>query len=104
MCCKLNRYLSDDEHVDHIDNDKMNDSISNLQILSQKENNQKGRSKSLMTLRCPVCNNEFTKEARNLKNKLASGKEPTCSRTCGGKLSLVTAKNNAPVSALAHNQ
>lgn len=41
MSVKLKRYLKDDEHVDHIDNDKTNDDINNLQILSQTENNQK---------------------------------------------------------------
>lgn len=34
---KLGRRLRPDEHVDHIDEDKANDSISNLQILSPVE-------------------------------------------------------------------
>lgn len=41
MSVKLGRILRDDEHVDHIDNNKLNDCIDNLQILSSKENIKK---------------------------------------------------------------
>lgn len=36
----LGRHLSRDEEVDHIDRNKMNDVISNLQILSREEHNK----------------------------------------------------------------
>jgi hypothetical protein len=94
MSCSLGRYLSNDEHVDHIDNDKMNDVIDNLQILSQKENNQKNKQRTFIELECPICFSKFSKEARNINHKLKSGKTPTCSRRCGGKM----AYKNAPVS------
>lgn len=41
MECFLNRHLSYDEEVDHIDENKLNDSIDNLQILSKSENIKK---------------------------------------------------------------
>lgn len=41
MTVKLGHFISDDLHVDHIDNDKTNDSIDNLQVLTVKENAQK---------------------------------------------------------------
>lgn len=41
MACKLKRYLSPEEQVDHIDNDKTNDTLSNLQILTGTENIRK---------------------------------------------------------------
>ena len=41
MSVKLGRMLLDDEQVDHIDNDKTNDSIENLQLLSPEDNRQK---------------------------------------------------------------
>lgn len=41
MSCELKRYLNRDEQVDHVDNNKLNDIIENLQILSHKENNIK---------------------------------------------------------------
>ena len=41
MSVKLGRMLRDDEQVDHIDNDKTNDSIDNLQLLTPEENRAK---------------------------------------------------------------
>lgn len=38
MSVKLGRKLSRSEQVDHIDEDKTNDSIDNLQVITQKEN------------------------------------------------------------------
>lgn len=37
----LGRELLPDEHVDHVDNDPLNDVVENLQILSPAENNRK---------------------------------------------------------------
>lgn len=91
MSVNLKRFLNRDEHVDHIDNDKLNDNITNLQILSPKENNIK-KNKNLgifkandITLICPVCEESFTRPSRNIKHKMSKGKTPTCSRVCGGK-------------------
>lgn len=39
---KINRRLSSNETVDHIDNDKTNDAPDNLQVLSRAENAKKG--------------------------------------------------------------
>ena len=41
MSVYLGRFLDKDEEVDHIDNDKTNDSFNNLQILSKIENIRK---------------------------------------------------------------
>jgi hypothetical protein len=38
MCVNLGRYLLPNEHVDHINEDKTDDRIENLQILSPNEN------------------------------------------------------------------
>jgi len=46
MCLKENRLLSSDEEVDHIDENPLNDSIDNLQILSKPENHKKHYKKS----------------------------------------------------------
>lgn len=87
MSCSLRRYLLPEEHVDHIDNDKLNDVIGNLQILSQAENNRKSKYKGLFsTFICPICSKEF-----NLDKRQAYGKNnPTCSRKCGGIKSHIT--------------
>ena len=46
MAVKLGRFLTANEQVDHIDNDRTNDSIGNLQLLTASEN----RSKYLDTI------------------------------------------------------
>lgn len=90
MSCKLNRYLLKSEEVDHKDNDKLNDQIDNLQILTREENNIKKREfyniklATDITLTCPNCNTIFTRPSHNIKHKLLKGKTPCCSRKCGG--------------------
>lgn len=96
MCCKENRFLNKDEHVDHIDNNGMNDVIENLQILSPKENNDKKvifygiKLAEDIELECPICGVSFKRPSRNIKHKLQKGKTPCCSRKCGGKFSNLT--------------
>ena len=94
MSTHLGRYLLPEEHVDHIDNDKLNDTISNLQILSLKANNVKEglrRAKKngrwLYSL-CPVCHNVMVKDKRNTQNTgpCNKGKVVSCSRVCSSKL------------------
>lgn len=81
MTVKLGRWLDDAEHVDHKDDDKTNDVVENLQILSQQENNKKSsKNKTYYDFLCPVCFTPFKLEARAAFNK----NNPTCSRRCGG--------------------
>jgi len=88
MSIKLNRFLDKNEHVDHIDNDKTNDNISNLQILTPKENTNKqfGVGQTFLDFKCPECNKLF----KLSKNRCYGKKAPTCSRSCGGKKSRKT--------------
>ena len=41
MSVKLGRFLTDQEEVDHIDNNKTNDDPNNLQILTPEQNREK---------------------------------------------------------------
>lgn len=96
LSVSLKRYLTKEEQVDHIDNDKTNDNINNLQILSLKENVSKSNKKPDVYLICPVCYITFKrtlKQLRGQKHKLKDNKV-CCSRTCGGKYSHITKKNN----------
>lgn len=100
MSCHLNRFLSKTEHVDHIDNNKMNDIIENLQILSSKQNNEKSiiANNKKMIYRnfvCPICSTEFSRPAHNFTYR--PGYQPCCSRKCGGIKS-----HNGPVSPQSH--
>ena len=89
LAVKLGRYLTSDEEVDHIDDDKSNNCISNLQLLSSKENRDKvnhNKGIAMVEYLCPVCEKIFSIEKRNSPLVVKSKKAATCSRTCGGKL------------------
>ena len=86
MSVKEKRFLNQDEQVDHIDGDKTNDSIENLQILSAKENCikhtiQKNITRKMVELQCPYCNNIFTKPLNNSFLQ-KGGKFNCCSKKC----------------------
>ena len=69
------------DNVDHINGDKMDDRIENLQVISGKYNRQKDhKQKEMLILTCPVCGEEFLFEKRNLLSR----PNPCCSRKCGG--------------------
>lgn len=74
MAVKLGRMLREDEQVDHIDNDKTNDDINNLQILSAEENRAKYQESQLHDVhgtssmyhkgcRCDLCK-EYMRKCR----------------------------------------
>ena len=69
------------DEVDHINGDKMDDRIENLQVISKRYNIKKSRVGREMVLRvCPVCGKEFL----FIKGNLSSHPNPCCSRKCGG--------------------
>ena len=79
------RYLTEFEQVDHIDNDKTNDVLTNLQILSPIENIQKSApGRTLFDFVCGWCNTTFQLEARQMHKKRKI--PPCCSRSCSAKL------------------
>lgn len=66
MSVSLGRYLTRQEHVDHIDNDKTNDCLSNLQILTQAENSKKAsKGVSYVYLTCDYCRQVLIKKKDN---------------------------------------
>jgi hypothetical protein len=89
MAVHLNRYLKLEEHVDHIDNNKLNDVIENLQILSSKDNNIKKNAfynltEILIEFECPICKKVFNRSKKNSYKALHLNKKICCSRKCGG--------------------
>lgn len=69
------------DEVDHINNDKMDDRIENLQVISGKLNRNKSKMiKTMIERVCPVCGVTFLFEKRNL----STHPNPCCSRRCGG--------------------
>lgn len=70
-----------EDHVDHINGDKMDDRIENLQVISGYYNRVKDhKHREMVLLKCPVCNKEFLFDKRNLSTR----PNPCCSRRCGG--------------------
>ena len=79
--------ISYGDEIDHINGDKMDDRIENLQIISQKYNRVKDhKHKEMVELICPICGNKFLYEKRNL----STHPNPCCSRKCGGIKSHLT--------------
>ena len=85
----LKRFLEKDEHVDHVDNDKMNDDISNLQILSPQENKVKQEiynakiNPKYIELCCAGCGKIFNYPSRNYRFYTKQGRVKfSCSREC----------------------
>lgn len=77
------------DNIDHINGDKMDDRIENLQVISGEYNRQKDhKTKVMVILQCPICGKEFFFEKRNL----SSHPNPCCSRRCGGIKSHITLK------------
>ena len=75
MAVKLGRFLTDQEEVDHIDNNKTNDDPNNLQILTPEQNREKQRLHYInnvqqkFDLACPYCGKDFTLTERDMKMK-----------------------------------
>lgn len=89
MSVHLKRLLQDFEQVDHINNDRADDRIENLQILKVLENNRKQASTNgckMVEYKCPVCGVHFSVKYSK-SHFILGNKSMTCSRKCGGKSS-----------------
>lgn len=86
----LGRELTDDEVVDHKDENKLNDCLENYQIITTSENNTKyGASiKGWYYFLCPICGNGVKKSLASVQhNKKQNKAGPFCSKSCAGKYS-----------------
>lgn len=88
MCVHLGRKLKRSEEVDHKDEDRLNDDLDNLQILSRKENTRKHakhRGQAWLELRCPSCEVIFQRSKR-ATHLVKGGTFTACGRKCSGRL------------------
>lgn len=93
-CLLLSRYLMENhigrhlltgEHVDHINNDRTDDSLGNLQVLSVADNISKSRKlRKWVKLRCPVCDSAFDRVYNSVQCKLPKY-AVCCSRDCAAR-------------------
>ena len=81
--------MNEDEHVDHKDNNKTNDELYNLQILTFAENSKKEAKRNgrlMVEMLCPCCNNTFIRRSGN--SCLVESKKNTiftCGKSCKKK-------------------
>lgn len=91
MEVKLQRYLSEDEEIHHIDGNITNNSIDNLQILLGKTHRQQHTKYHSEYWICAYCDKLFEVSAKQVGERtrnLRCGrtiKGPYCSRSCNGK-------------------
>jgi hypothetical protein len=88
----LGRLLTSDEVVHHKDKNKHNNTIANLQLLSNEEHSaihSKDNEATPITLVCPACNGVFSGTKSSVGFKLKHGKTPCCSRKCARSLHTV---------------
>ena len=85
----LNRLLTDDEIVHHINHDKLDNRIENLDVMSRTEHVSlhKSTGRTKVNLKCPWCNSLFNRERRQTHLVKIKNKFTCCSRKCGGKFS-----------------
>lgn len=88
----LGRELTFDETVDHIDEDKTNDDLSNLQVLSRSDNIVKSKVTEWFHFDCPVCGSPTKKLARQVRHNKKQGKAgPFCGKVCARRYQLGSA-------------
>jgi hypothetical protein len=84
LAVKLGRYLTEYEEADHIDTDRTNDSIDNLQVLTVEKHREKTSKefsgRTMIALVCDHCGKDFEREVRNVKYQ-----HNFCCRSCAGK-------------------
>lgn len=78
----LGRLLYSDEVVHHKDGNKHNNTIDNLEVLSNKEHStlHAKRGRTYVELVCKNCGKVFYREKRQIKK----GRDAFCSRRCNG--------------------
>ena len=85
----LNRYLTEEETIDHIDRNPLNNDISNLRILSRQEHcsNDVFRNRDIIVT-CTYCGKEFTIPGNKLNSRNRTDRHQSgyfCSKQCSGK-------------------
>lgn len=84
----LGRRLERHEQVHHINHDRLDNRIGNLELVSSTEHGKRHTWKPLTTV-CAICGAEFT------PHKTKRGKTKTCGQKCGAQLTWRTRRGVA---------
>lgn len=82
---KVGRLLSTNEVVHHINGNKLDNRIKNMQLKSRGgHTSHHSKPKKTLNLKCSFCRKDFIIELRNYKVKIKQGQRDFyCSRSCG---------------------
>lgn len=97
----LNRYLSDEETVHHIDGNFLNNDLTNLVVLDRKEHSRLDSFKRAgLNATCSFCGKEFSIDGNKLRFRTKNGDISTsglfCGKSCTGKYGKYIQLGGAP--------
>lgn len=85
----LDRYLEDDETIDHIDNNFRNNDISNLRVIKRAEHAKQDANRNKdVYVKCAYCGKMFLIQGSKLHNRNRKDRHQSgyfCSKSCSGK-------------------
>lgn len=97
----INRLLTNDEVVHHINNNSKDNRIENLLLMTIDEHNKYHglkKIKKMVKLECPICKKIFIRERYQTHLSKKKNTATFCSRSCSGKYSnlknKISLKNN----------
>jgi len=90
LSVELGRFLLPEEQVDHIDDNPLNDALSNLQVLSVDDHKKKTAKSAASKIEwvefsCPTCGVKFKRTRRIVNQSMKSYGDswaPSCSISC----------------------
>lgn len=91
MSISLGRILTRDEEVDHVDGDKTNDALANLEVVTRRENRRRydmANPGKVLRLKCAYCGCSFSRRRNQTSYSKPGQMADYCSRRCVGLMNL----------------